>query len=43
MTSAHAIGLDELQDMGVRIALDDQGTGYSSLGSLHSYPRTTSP
>jgi diguanylate cyclase (GGDEF)-like protein len=30
--------LDELADLGVRIAIDDYGTGYSSLAYLHHLP-----
>ena len=30
--------LDELSDLGVRIAIDDYGTGYSSLAYLHHLP-----
>src|SRR6185295_15926308 len=30
--------LDQLQDLGERISLDDLGTGYSSLSYLHSFP-----
>lgn len=33
--------LQELRDMGVRIAMDDFGTGYSSLSYLQSYPVNT--
>ncbi|MFQ3636719.1 MAG: PAS domain S-box protein [Cyanobacteriota bacterium] len=33
--------LQELQDMGVRIAMDDFGTGYSSLGYLKKFPLNT--
>ena len=30
--------LHELKDLGVRIAMDDFGSGYSSLGNLRSFP-----
>jgi diguanylate cyclase (GGDEF)-like protein/PAS domain S-box-containing protein len=30
--------LQQLKDMGVRLAVDDFGTGYSSLSYLHSFP-----
>jgi predicted signal transduction protein with EAL and GGDEF domain len=30
--------LQELRDLGVRLAMDDFGTGYSSLASLHKLP-----
>jgi len=30
--------LDELADLGIRIAIDDYGTGYSSLAYLHRLP-----
>ncbi|MFI1990566.1 putative bifunctional diguanylate cyclase/phosphodiesterase [Actinoplanes sp. NPDC020271] len=30
--------LDELRDMGIRLAVDDYGTGYSSLAYLHALP-----
>ncbi|MBV8564215.1 MAG: EAL domain-containing protein [Methylobacteriaceae bacterium] len=30
--------LDQLQDLGVKIAMDDFGTGYSSLSYLRSFP-----
>jgi EAL domain-containing protein (putative c-di-GMP-specific phosphodiesterase class I) len=30
--------LNQLRDLGVRIAMDDFGTGYSSLGYLRKFP-----
>lgn len=33
--------LDELNELGVRLAMDDFGTGYSSLSYLRSYPFDT--
>jgi diguanylate cyclase (GGDEF)-like protein/PAS domain S-box-containing protein len=33
--------LEELKQMGIRIAFDDFGTGYSSLGYLKRFPLTT--
>ncbi|MEB3291431.1 MAG: EAL domain-containing protein [Leptolyngbya sp.] len=30
--------LEELRDMGIRLAVDDFGTGYSSLSYLHQFP-----
>jgi diguanylate cyclase (GGDEF)-like protein/PAS domain S-box-containing protein len=30
--------LEELRDLGVRLAMDDFGTGYSSLAHLHRFP-----
>ncbi|MGZ5152603.1 MAG: EAL domain-containing protein, partial [Burkholderiales bacterium] len=33
-----AILIEELKDMGVRIAMDDFGTGYSSLAHLKRFP-----
>jgi EAL domain-containing protein (putative c-di-GMP-specific phosphodiesterase class I) len=31
-------GLTELKNIGIRLAIDDCGTGYSSLGDLHDLP-----
>jgi len=36
-----AAALDRCRDMGVRIAIDDFGAGYSSLGYLHRFPIDT--
>jgi len=33
-----AVRLDRIAELGVRIAIDDYGTGYSSLGYLHRLP-----
>jgi len=37
-TEATLLILNQLKDIGVRIAMDDFGTGYSSLGYLQKFP-----
>ena len=37
-TEATVATLNQLRDLGVRIAMDDFGTGYSSLGYLRKFP-----
>jgi diguanylate cyclase len=38
VNDAHVITMEELRSLGVRLALDDFGVGYSSLANLHRLP-----